>query len=295
METLLLCPLCKSPGSAIIQRPIDHHLTKEVFQLARCQQCGFVFTNPRPMGAHIERYYASPNYISHQNEKQGLVPTLYYWARAVALRSKYRTVGRYAVGRKLMDYGCGTGTFLAYMRTKGYLVTGLEPSANARAQAIQNAACPVFASRQEMGDLRFDVITLWHVLEHVPDPLESLLHISRLLDSNGILLIAVPDITSWDAQHYGAHWAALDVPRHLSHFRPRDIQVLADQCNMQLLTTHYMWFDAFYISMLSEKFLGRNPVSAFALGLAKGAFSNLISILSGRSSSSTLFVLKSRQ
>lgn len=294
METLLLCPLCKSPGSATIHRPIDHHLSQEPFQLARCPQCGFVFTNPRPLGAHIERYYASPNYISHQNGKPGLVPTLYYWARAVALRSKYRTVARHAIGRKLLDYGCGTGAFLAYMRTKRYHVTGMEPSANARAQATQIADCQVFASSQDMGDIRFNVITLWHVLEHVRDPQETLLHISGLLDTKGILLIAVPDITSWDAQHYGAHWAALDVPRHLSHFKPKDIQELADQCNLKLVTAHRMWFDALYISMLSEKYLGRNPVSAFVLGLAKGAISNLVSLVSGRSSSSTLFVLKSR-
>ncbi|QQR88142.1 MAG: class I SAM-dependent methyltransferase [Flavobacteriales bacterium] len=292
MENLEQCPLCKNRGLNTFLNVPDHYLTKEVFTLTRCTHCGFAFTNPRPNPNELGRYYGSSNYISHSNRARGLVPALYYLARSIALRAKRRMIARLTSGKTVLDYGCGAGAFLAHMRSCGYTVEGVEPGDEARAIARRTASCPVHPSLADLTQHRFDVITLWHVLEHVPDPTQTLLQLTSLLSPNGILLIAVPDVSSWDSQHYGSLWAALDVPRHLSHFRPRDLHHLAGQSGLRLALTKRLWFDALYISMLSERYAGRGPIPALVLGLAKGTYSNLVALSTGRSTSSMLYVLK---
>lgn len=294
METLEQCPLCVSPDVSTSLRVIDHHLTQEIFTVASCSSCGFAFTNPRPSAQELGHYYASANYISHSNRQRGLVASLYYFARSIALRSKYHTITRLTGGKSLLDYGCGAGAFLAHMRARGYSVEGVEPGAEARILASQTASCTVHTSLDDIGPRQYDVITLWHVLEHVSDPSETLHRLKQLLSPTGVLLIAVPDLSSWDAQHYGPFWAALDVPRHLSHFRPLDLHLLAQNQELQLAATHRQWFDAVYISLLSERYSGHGAAVSLFLGVAKGCWSNLFALFTGRSTSSTLFVLKSR-
>lgn len=295
METLTHCPLCHHPGLNSDFRAVDHHLSKEVFTISLCTRCGFRFTNPRPDASELGRYYASNNYISHRNNERGIIPKLYYFARSIALRSKRRTITRFSNGKTLLDYGCGAGAFLAHMRAHGYTVEGIEPGEDARKAAQLIASCPVHESLDQVKHERFSVVTLWHVLEHVNDPGETLHALTNRLTPDGALLIAVPDLSSWDAEHYGHLWAALDVPRHLSHFRPIDIDLLSQRNGLYVEARRRLWFDAPYISLLSERYSGRGTTSALLLGMAKGGYSNLISLFTGRSTSSTLFVLKHAQ
>lgn len=292
METLTHCPLCDCPGLNSDFRVVDHHLSKEVFTISHCTRCGFRFTNPRPDTSELGHYYASNNYISHSNNERGIIPQLYYFARSIALRSKSRIITRLSNGKTLLDYGCGAGAFLAYMRANGYTVEGVEPGDAARKAAQIIASCPVHASLDRVTHARFSVVTLWHVLEHVKDPGETLGQLAQRLTPDGVLLVAVPDLSSWDAEHYGPLWAALDVPRHLSHFRPKDIDQVAQRNRLYVAARRRLWFDAPYISLLSERYSGRGTTSAMLLGLAKGGYSNLISLFTGRSTSSTLYVLK---
>lgn len=292
METLEHCPLCLNHELNRVLRAVDHHLSNEVFAISHCEQCGFLFTNPRPGTSELGRYYASSNYISHSNSKRGIIPWLYYFARSIALRSKHRTISKFSGGKTLLDYGCGAGSFLAHMRARGYSAEGVEPDDDARRAAQQTSSCPVHPSLDQVTHPLFSVVTLWHVLEHVTDPVDTIRKLGQRLTPNGVLLVAVPDISSWDAEHYGPKWAALDVPRHLSHFRPKDIDRVAQGAGLYVVARRRLWFDAPYISLLSERYSGRGRVSALLLGLLKGGYSNLISVFTGRSTSSTLFVLK---
>lgn len=292
METITHCPLCNSTSSELYVSALDHHLTQRPFAIIRCTTCGFHFTNPRPSPSELGHYYSSDTYISHNNSGGGVVAKLYYWARRRALHGKLKTIRRLTDGRSLLDYGCGAGTFLAHMHRNGFRVKGIEPNDAARQTATYNGSLVVVPSLSALHGETFSVITLWHVLEHVHDLPETLTKLRSSLDPNGVLVIAVPDLTSWDAGHYAQHWAALDVPRHLSHFRPEDMQRLAQAHGLRIRSTQRLWLDAFYISMLSEKYRGRRPVLSLLLGCVVGCYSNLVSLLTGRSSSSTIHVLE---
>ena len=294
-ETLSACPICADPDIVPEGEVKDHHLSQEVFRLSACTACGFVFTSPRPDQAHIGGYYSSDNYISHSNSAATLSDRLYQVARNWALRKKHRMVRCYKPGGRLLDVGCGTGSFLGYMQERGYQAAGVEPSDRARAivnQAHPESAVPTMAELDRSQP--FEVVTLWHVLEHLPDLQDAFREFNSLLRPAGHLFIAVPDRTSWDRSHYGPIWAAWDVPRHLSHFRPKDIEALMAQHGFKLVSTRRMWMDAPYICMLSERYRGRGPLMSLVLGIIKGSWSNLVALVLGRSTSSTLFIGRKR-
>ena len=291
LETLSTCPICGGselvPALAVEDRSVSH----ETFKLSDCSRCAFRFTNPRPPQSDIGRYYQSADYISHTNAARSLQDRIYQLARKWALGSKHRLIHRYQPNGRVLDVGCGTGEFLAYLKSRGYLVHGVEPSINAREQAIANHALEVVPNLELVAHQeRFKVVTLWHVLEHLPDPHTTLKNLFALLVDRGLLVIAVPDRGSWDAQHYGPDWAAWDVPRHLSHFRQTDIKRLLHEHGFELVAVKRMWMDAAYVSMLSEKHRGAGVFSALVKGALLGLWSNVVSALSGRPTSSSLYL-----
>ena len=294
-ETLSACPICGHADLAPEGEVKDHHLSQEVFRLTSCISCGFLFTNPRPKQEDIGRYYASVNYISHTDSAASLSDRLYRFARSYALRKKHRLVALYKPQGRLLDVGCGTGSFLGHMKKRGFQVAGVEPSDRARAIAEQTSPGSTFSALAEVDRTKpFEVVTLWHVLEHLPDLNGSFREFNSLLRVGGELFIAVPDRTSWDRTHYGSLWAALDVPRHLSHFGPKDIGMLMEQHGFKLVSSRRMWLDAPYICMLSERYRGRGPLVSLALGLVKGTWSNMVALITGRSTSSTLYIGRKR-
>ncbi|MEZ4757649.1 MAG: methyltransferase domain-containing protein [Flavobacteriales bacterium] len=292
-ETLPHCPICRSttfrPGVTIK----DHSITQESFQVVACSSCGFTFTNPRPLANELDRYYASDDYISHSNRSRGLKEHLYQLARRRAIRGKHNLIARYHPNGRVLDIGCGTGQFLAYLASRGYLVQGVEPSTTAREQAIREHALAVVpAITGIIAQENFQVATLWHVLEHVPDLRATFKRLYALLAKGGLLVIAVPDRESWDATHYGTDWAAWDVPRHLSHFRRDDLKTLLREHGFELLEIRRMWLDAYYIALLSEGYRGRSALLAFPLAVLKGTWSNLLALLGSRPTSSSLYVAR---
>ncbi|MBK6830225.1 MAG: class I SAM-dependent methyltransferase [Flavobacteriales bacterium] len=171
LETLTTCPICGGNERAPSLTVEDRSVSREAFQLTDCRACGFRFTNPRPPQADIGRYYQSADYISHTNAAASLQDRIYQLARKWALGSKHRLIRRYQPNGRVLDVGCGTGEFLAYLKSRGYLVHGVEPSIKAREQAIANHALEVVPNLEMVAHQeRFKVVTLWHVLEHLPDP-----------------------------------------------------------------------------------------------------------------------------
>lgn len=195
----------------------------------------------------------------------------------------------------ILDIGCGTGEFLAYLKSRGYTPQGVEPDLRARTSAIAEHALDVVPQLEAVpAQEQFDVITLWHVLEHMHDPVDTTKKIHARSKPGGSLVIAVPDRESWDARHYGADWAAYDVPRHLSHFRRQDIRRLLHAQGFQLVRTRRMWFDAPYVCMLSEQHRGAGPLLSLIKGVFWGTLSNAVALTGARPTSSTLFFARKR-
>jgi 2-polyprenyl-3-methyl-5-hydroxy-6-metoxy-1,4-benzoquinol methylase len=255
--SLSSCPVCGNGSFTDWLVCKDYTVSKTEFAIQQCSACGFAATNPRPANEDLGSYYESDEYISHSNTSKGLVSKMYQRVRKYTMRKKVEMVGELA-GKTgaLLDIGCGTGEFLAASKNAGWTVTGIEPSPSARAAALSNHQLTAL-DEPELENLQagsFDVITMWHVLEHVPDLPGRMQTLKKLLAPGGTLIIAVPNRNAHDAEHYGAHWAAYDVPRHLWHFRPDDIRALAKTHGFALKDIKPMVFDAYYVSMLSEKY-----------------------------------------
>ena len=236
----------------------DYTVSNEIFHLVKCIQCGFLYTDRPPGQQEIGKYYQSSDYISHTDSKQGLFNQVYQVVRNISLQHKFNLLKSSTHHKKgnLLDYGCGTGAFLKFVQDQGWSAMGMEPDDGAREKASLLLGSPVSSPSQlkELPSNSFDAITLWHVLEHVHDLHETLEVFKRLLKQNGVLVIAVPNHSSWDATYYKQYWAAYDVPRHLYHFTPETIHRLLIDKGFSKVATKPMWFDAFYVSMLSEKY-----------------------------------------
>lgn len=290
LEAVLACPICAQDRWSAIGSPTDHTASGQDFTITRCDHCGFYATNPRPTPQDIGRYYIAPNYVSHNNQTRNLKDRVYRAVRKRTIQNKHKLIADLKPNGRVLDMGCGTGEFLAYMKGQGYLVQGIEPGLSAREQAIANHALDVVPDLNMVpGQEQFQVITLWHVLEHVHDLHDTLKRLYARLSAGGFLVIAVPDRGSWDAEHYGMHWAAYDVPRHLSHFRQQDVHRLLSDHGFQHKKDRRMWFDAPYVSILSEQNMDRSAGTAFLLGALVGLWSNLHALL-GRPTSSTLYI-----
>ena len=290
METITACFVCQGKEFSPALEAIDHTVSREPFFIQRCIGCGFHFTSPRPTKEHIGKYYLSQDYISHVEKPSGFKDQIYHIIRRKAIRGKHALISKYKPSGAALDIGCGTGDFLAYMQSKGYSAQGVEVSAGARQIATAKGVAVYPELNRVPPTPTLDVVTLWHVLEHVPDPRETLMQILSRMLNGGLLVIAVPDRESRDCQHYGTLWAAWDVPRHLSHFRRKDIGQLLKLSGFELLETRKMWFDAPYVSMLSEKYHGAGPLGSFIKGALFGLWSNLVSALGNKPTSSSLYI-----
>lgn len=296
MENLQTCPVCSHTEFETLFACKDYVASGELFTLQRCQRCTLVFTNPRPANHEIAPYYASDRYISHAGDKAGLpfIYKIYDRVRDLSIRSKLRLIKRYHQHGKLMDLGCGLGYFLDGVKRDGvFEAIGADISNEAIAYVQKRFGYTVEheSALKLMPPASFDIITQWHVLEHVHGLTERMQELKRLLKPGGTLFMAVPNSDSWDARHYGPFWDGFDVPRHLYHFNQRSFAELLERNGFELAETLPLWFDAPYISMRSETHRGRNAV--FLRGALMGLVSNMAA-LPKKNFSSLLFVVKAR-
>jgi SAM-dependent methyltransferase len=288
-ELLGICPLCEGGHFDEFLRTKDFTVSEEFFTIVSCQKCGFRFTNPRPGKEKLGSYYESDNYISHANSANSLVNFVYKLARTFTLRWKYKLITRIKSRGLILDYGCGTGEFLGFCKDKGWRITGVEPNDKARQQAIELTGQKIFSRLSSMVTPKFDVITLWHVLEHIPDLNQTFAELKSLLDTAGYMLIAVPNSESHDAHLFKQHWAAYDVPRHLYHFTRKSMNKLVANHGMKVVDVIPMKLDSYYVSLLSNKIkFGKLKLfNSFITGL----LSNIYAIRNTEYSS-LIFVLK---
>ena len=269
----------------------DHSVSGEEFQLIQNKTYGFLETSPQPEAKRLSDYYKTEDYISHTDSKRNLFEKVYHLVRSISLKKKLKLINSFqSLEKNLLDVGCGTGDFLQVAQQNNWNISGIEPNEQARQIANQKTNNSVFDSEQlvKFKNHSFDVITLWHVLEHLPNLEQQVLTLKTLLKENGTLIVAVPNHKSNDAKHYKNFWAAYDVPRHLWHFNQDSISKLFALQNMQVMKTQPMKFDAYYVSLLSEKYKSgsMNLFKAFWIGLRSnmkakrsGEYSSLIYII----------------
>ena len=292
METINNCPICNSSTSNQFLTCIDHTVSRETFYIAQCQSCGFKYTNPRPEEQSLGAYYQSEEYVSHSNTKKGFINYTYQIVRKYTLLKKLQLLSKYYKTGKVLDIGCGTGEFLNVCKQAKWYTTGIEPSPDARNMAIKNYNLNILEESEikNLPSESFDVITMWHVLEHVPKLNERIEDLKRLIKPNGIIIIAVPNCNSLDAKIYKENWAAYDVPRHLYHFIPKDIELLFKKHDLKMFKVLPMVFDSFYVSMLSEKIkTGRSHIIK---SIWNGLRSNIAAIKNGKTYSSQIYLIR---
>jgi 2-polyprenyl-3-methyl-5-hydroxy-6-metoxy-1,4-benzoquinol methylase len=283
------CPLCGNLHSSLFLETRDYLATHKAFRLVRCNACSFVFTNPRPDPDSMGQYYESNDYISHVQDNSSLTNIVYYKARSLMLRKKLSWLrSLQPKNSRLLDYGCGTGSFLDFLINKNWDAWGVEPNQSARKHAPEILNNRIFSSFTEIPEMEFDIITLWHVLEHLHDIHGTIDDLLKTLAQSGWLVMAVPNMASYDAQYYKSYWAGYDVPRHLSHFTPETMNFLAKYHRLQLVKTIPLKLDAFYVSMLSEKYREGSRIN----GLYHAIKSNLLAATNSSNYSSLVYVLK---
>lgn len=270
----------------------DHSVSGEEFELIQNPEYGFLETTPQPSSDKLPSYYQSEDYISHTDSQRNLFEKIYHSVRRVSLKSKLNLINSFSSEEKnLLDIGCGTGDFLQTAQQKGWSVSGIEPNQDARQIANTKTNGSVFSTSELLSfeNNTFDIITLWHVLEHLPNLENQIGIFKRLLKPNGRLIIAVPNHKSYDAEYYKQFWAAYDVPRHLWHFNQDSISKLVSKESFEVIKVKPMWFDAFYVSLLSEKYKSgkMNPIKGFWIGLLSN-----IKALSSKEASSLIYTIK---
>ncbi|CAN5885355.1 class I SAM-dependent methyltransferase [soil metagenome] len=292
-ERLDHCPLCQKTEFKNFLVVQDKSVSQESFVIVQCENCGFKFTNPRPNEKSIGTYYESEDYISHSNTSKGIINKAYKIVRSMTVRQKVDLLNRVSEKGGILDYGCGTGHFLEACQKDGWEVSGVEPNDTARQQASNLIHKPIWpALQQEMEPLSFRVVTLWHVLEHIHTLHETFGHLVQLTRPQGLVIVAVPNADSLDAEEYKENWAAYDVPRHLYHFNQQTMKRFLKKHKLELLETIPMKFDAYYVSMLSEKYLEKK--TSLVRFMLKGYKFNRYASQNRNNYSSLIYVARKR-
>jgi 2-polyprenyl-3-methyl-5-hydroxy-6-metoxy-1,4-benzoquinol methylase len=287
------CPVCNSTEVKKELKVKDHSVSGEEFEVWECHSCSLRFTQDIPDEQAIGLYYQSADYISHTNTNKGQLNKIYQRVRKHTLEQKARLIISLTTEKgSVLDIGAGIGAFLNVMRQKGWKVGGIEPDMGARrtAKELFSLELMEIGYFESLNNDSYDAITLWHVLEHVHQLHPYIEKLKQLLKPGGKIFIAVPNYTSSDASIYGSYWAAYDVPRHLYHFTPRSIDILMREHGLKVITKRRMWYDSFYISLLSSKY--KTGKTNWISSVINGIRSDLKATLSKDSCSSIIYIIE---
>ena len=255
------CPLCGCHALKQHVTATDRLVSGKQFTIVKCDGCGLFLTQDAPSATAIGQYYQSVKYLPHNGQRTA-ISFLYRIARSLMFHRKLSLIHRYSKRQHgaLIDVGAGDGHFMAFMRRRGWQVTGCEQSGHARAEAEKKFGLQIDGDVMSCNypSENADVITAWHAVEHIHELHAVWDRFNCWLKPEGTLFVAVPNCDSWDAKYYGGNWAAWDVPRHLWHFNEKSITDLASQHGFVMVGSHPLPIDACYIALLSE----RNKIKA---------------------------------
>lgn len=281
------CPICNSEEIEFALKASSYRVKNKEFDVFECKNCRHKFTNPVPSESAIDEYYKSENYISHTNSNKSLFDKAYQVVKSISLNNKEKLLLKYGVDKSapFLDYGAGTGSFVNLLHARSWSVLGVEISNDARKRSPKQELLFDIDKLNDLKEASLAGFSMWHVLEHIYEPEVLLKRLVKLMTRGGVGFIAVPNNDSWDAKHYGADWAALDLPLHFSHFTKKSMRTLLQRSGLELVQEELMPFDAYYIAMLSEA--NKNaPLSSL-----KGVLNGLRSNLKGRQSNNTSSVI----
>jgi 2-polyprenyl-3-methyl-5-hydroxy-6-metoxy-1,4-benzoquinol methylase len=292
MKKINQCPICKNEDFIFYKTCLDYTTSKKTFTIEECKSCQYKFTNPRPEEKDLGQYYVSEEYISHTDNNKGILNKAYIAARIIMVSWKTKMLGKEK--GSLLEIGSGTAELLARCQQKGWNVTGVEPSKIARENAYKKHKIKLYENLKQakIKDESQDLIMMWHVLEHIPNPEKLVAQLHKILKTEGRLIIAVPNHKSFDAKYYDQNWAAYDVPRHLSHFDRKTMSKLLKNNGLEIKKTKPMWLDSIYVSMLSEK-IKRNKINYLKATII-GVLSNIRALIYNKEYSSIIYIAKKR-
>jgi 2-polyprenyl-3-methyl-5-hydroxy-6-metoxy-1,4-benzoquinol methylase len=289
------CPVCSSQEFSTFKKVTDWLVSKEVFTISQCDNCKFKFTANAPVEQNIGPYYNSEEYVEHSDTKSGVIYTVYHYARNLMLRFKLNKIKSMTSGKKLLDVGSGSGYFINHMKQNGYEVTGVEISdkavelCNSKFGIKANSPADFLAEKL---DKDFDIISLWHVFEHVYTFNEYFDLFAKSLKKDGTLILALPNSNSADAQIYKDHWAAYDTPRHLWHFTPATLSRFAEARGFEVVKKYRLPLDPFFNAMVSASY--KKGFKFLPISVLKGLYSLIISLFNKDKSSSLIYFLKKK-
>lgn len=287
--------MCDQTDFRIFKKVPDWLVSKEEFEIQQCNSCGFKFTGNAPTENTIGPYYNSEEYVEHSDTNKGIIYSVYHKARELMLSYKLRKIQKLGVGKKLLDVGSGSGYFMNHMAKNGYETTGVEISEKARNLAKDKfgieAKIPSDFLEKKL-DADFDLITLWHVFEHVYTYDEYFELFLESLNNNGRLILALPNSNSTDAKMYDSYWAAYDTPRHLWHFTPKTIEQFAANRGFALEKKYRLPLDPFFNSMVSASY--KKSFTFLPITVLKGLVAYLVSLFNIDKSSSLIYVFKKK-
>lgn len=291
-ETLNECPVCSAANLKNHRVVKDYSISQESFNIMICENCNFQFTNPRPNAKEIGRFYQSEEYISHSDKANSPVNFVYKFARKYALSTKKNLINDVAKQTKgrILDYGCGTGHFLQTMDADGWKTYGIEPNEKAREIAKTKSKVKQTLEELDLKNKKFDVISLWHVLEHIHDLNETINVLKTVLKEKGKIVIAVPNIESYDQQVFQNEWAAYDVPRHLYHFSQETMKTLMLKHGLKVKKIYPMKLDSYYVSLLSNKY--KHNKNKYLNSIITGYKSNSYAKDNNNNYSSLIYIIK---
>lgn len=290
-----LCPICNHSSFKHFLNVPDWLVSNEVFELKQCKKCQFVFTANAPLENDAGPYYNSEEYVEHSDTSSGLIYSIYHVARRVMLNFKYLKIKRLRTGKKLLDVGSGSGYFMNFMKKKGYEVTGVEISEKAAKLCENNFGIKAHSPKEFVQgklDNNYNIISLWHVFEHVYDYDTYFELFSKSLDEKGYLILALPNNDSPDAKMYQEFWGGYDTPRHIWHFTPKTIELFADKRGFKIVKKHRMPLDPFFNAMISDSY--KKKFTFLPITFLKGLYSYIVSLLNIEKSSSIIYIFQKK-
>lgn len=265
----------------------DFFLTQEEFEVHETSMPGVLKTIPQP--TDVSKYYETSDYLSHDDSNTSLFARLYRLARKWNIQSKYKLISKHVTDGSILDVGAGNGELVRYLKEKHLDAQGYEPSQTAREIAYRKGITLLdHLPLSKKGG--FQVIQMFHVLEHVPDPEKTIQELYSLLEKEGVLIIALPNYKSWDANYFKKFWAGYDVPRHLFHFDEKGVVFLTKE-HFDLIKTKPMWLDSWYVSILSCRY--KKSMVPTLQGVFLGIVSNIVAVFNSQPSS-RIYILKKR-